>query len=393
MADIDSLSGGFKQTPPKDFVCPITSQVFDDPVTLETGQTYERRAIQEWIDRGNSTCPITRQQLQSTQLPKTNYVLKRLIATWQEQNPGSVSPRPECWQVEAKCEPVRKPVLAPATSPNSVISQATMDRTLNDLRHAIENLCMSEVLKESEMAVLQIERFWKDSYILPDIQTILSKPPVINGFVEILFNSIDCNVLRATVFLLSELGSRDTTVIQTLTRVDSDVECIVVLFKKGLLEAAVLIYLLQPSISILEEMDMVESFLAVISKKDEEFATMCLKPKSAAILMLRQILRSEIEDLVSSAVSKIVSSKVVDSIIGSLEAESTEERMAAVGILLKCMQKEGMCRNNIADKAELAPVLETFQKESEGRKFEIINFFSELVRLNRYTMVNWALSC
>ncbi|KAK9142744.1 hypothetical protein Syun_012144 [Stephania yunnanensis] len=88
MTDSDNLSGG-KHTPPKDFVCPITSHIFVDPVTLETGQTYERRAIQEWLDRGNTTCPITCQKVQSTQLPKTNYVLKRLIASWQEQNPGS----------------------------------------------------------------------------------------------------------------------------------------------------------------------------------------------------------------------------------------------------------------------------------------------------------------
>ena len=79
MADNINPPGSEKHTPPKDFVCPITSHLFDDPVTLETGQTYERRAIQEWLERGNSTCPITRQNLHSTQLPKTNYVLKRLI--------------------------------------------------------------------------------------------------------------------------------------------------------------------------------------------------------------------------------------------------------------------------------------------------------------------------
>ncbi|KAJ0091091.1 hypothetical protein Patl1_13282 [Pistacia atlantica] len=90
MEDADNPPGDGKHTPPKDFVCPITSHVFDDPVTLETGQTYERKAIQEWIERGNSTCPITRQKLHSTQLPKTNYVLKRLIASWQEDNSGSL---------------------------------------------------------------------------------------------------------------------------------------------------------------------------------------------------------------------------------------------------------------------------------------------------------------
>lgn len=384
-ADSDDPPGGGKCTPPKDFICPITSHIFDDPVTLETGQTYERKAIQEWIDRGNSTCPITRQKLHSTQLPKTNYVLKRLIASWQEQNPGFISihsdnPDPETDPIFNSTLPV-----LPSTSPNSVIiSQATMDGTICELRLAITKLCMSEILRESEKAVLRIERFWQEMNMGLEIQTMLSKPAVINGFVEILFNSVDPRVLRATVFLLCELGSRDKTVIQTLTRVDSDVECIVALFKNGLLEAVVLIHLLRPSTISLIEMDMVESLLVVIKKKQDGFLEMCLKPKTASILLLGQILGSSEGNIVTSIAKTVVSAKAIKSIVESLEAEWAEERIAAVGILLRCMQEDGKCRHTIADKAELAPVLESFMGASDGERFEIINFFSELVKLNRY---------
>lgn len=385
-ADSDDPPGGGKCTPPKDFICPITSHIFDDPVTLETGQTYERKAIQEWIDRGNSTCPITRQKLHSTQLPKTNYVLKRLIASWQEQNPGFISihsdnPDPETDPIFNSTLPV-----LPSTSPNSVIiSQATMDGTICELRLAITKLCMSEILRESEKAVLRIERFWQEMNMGLEIQTMLSKPAVINGFVEILFNSVDPRVLRATVFLLCELGSRDKTVIQTLTRVDSDVECIVALFKNGLLEAVVLIHLLRPSTISLIEMDMVESLLVVIKKKQDGFLEMCLKPKTASILLLGQILGSSEGNIVTSIAKTVVSAKAIKSIVESLEAEWAEERIAAVGILLRCMQEDGKCRHTIADKAELAPVLESFMGASDGERFEIINFFSELVKLNRRT--------
>ncbi|XWS72048.1 hypothetical protein CRYUN_Cryun02cG0007400 [Craigia yunnanensis] len=383
MADNGNPPGSGKHTPPKDFVCPITSHLFDDPVTLETGQTYERRAIREWLERGNSTCPITRQNLHSTQLPKTNYVLKRLIASWQEKNPEPVPDQPENHQ-DVETEPMIKSIV-PATSPNSVISQATMDISINELRQAITNLCTSEILRESERAVLQIERFWKDMNIEPDILTMLSKPPVINGFVEILFNSVDLQVLKATFFLLCELGSRDEAVIHTLIRVDSDVERIVALFKEGLEEAVVLIYLLRPSATGLVEMDVVESLLAVIKERDGNMLKMCLKPKTASVLLLRQILQSNDENVASSIISTVVSSKVIESIIGSLEAEWAVERIAAVGILRRCIQEDGKCRNIIADKAQLAPVLESFMGASNEERFEIVYFFSELVKLNRRT--------
>ncbi|KAK1273698.1 putative E3 ubiquitin-protein ligase LIN [Acorus gramineus] len=67
---------------PNDFVCPLTSQLFEEPVTLETGQTVERVAYKEWLDRGNKTCPITGRELQFLSVPITNLVLKRIIDKW-----------------------------------------------------------------------------------------------------------------------------------------------------------------------------------------------------------------------------------------------------------------------------------------------------------------------
>lgn len=372
-----------KPMPPKDFVCPITSNLFNDPVTLETGQTYERRAIQEWLDRGNSTCPITRQKLQSTQLPKTNYVLKRLIGSWQEQNSGAVLVK-QFENLHTEAESVVKSEM-PLTSPNSVIGQATIEGTVSELRYAISSLCTSEILKESENAVLRIERFWREANMEEHIQNMLSKPPVINGFVEILFNSVDPKVLKATIFLLSELGSRDKAVIQTLTQVDSDIECIATLFKKGLMEAVVLIYLLRTSILNLVELDLVKSLVAVIEKQEADLVKMCVELKTAAVILLRQILHMSEESKLNSISNGVIREKAIASIVESLGATLIEERIAALKILVKCMQEDGMCRNGIADKAELVPVLECFMGASNEEKFEIARFLFELVKLNRRT--------
>lgn len=370
-----------KPMPPKDFVCPITSNLFNDPVTLETGQTYERRAIQEWLDRGNSTCPITRQKLQSTQLPKTNYVLKRLIGSWQEQNSGAVLVK-QVENLHTEAESAVKSEM-PLTSPNSVIGQATIEGTVSELRYAISSLCTSEILKESENAVLRIERFWREANTEEHIQNMLSKPPVINGFVEILFNSVDPKVLKATIFLLSELGSRDKAVIQTLTQVDSDIECIATLFKKGLMEAVVLIYLLRTSILNLVELDLVKSLVAVIKKQEADSVKMCVELKTAAVLLLGQILYMSEESKLNSISNGMIREKAIASIAESLRANLIEERIAALKILVKCMQEDGMCRNGIADKAELVPVLECFMGASDEEKFEIARFLFELVKLNR----------
>lgn len=379
MVDSDSILPTEKQIPPKDFVCPITSQLFDDPVTLETGQTYERTAIQEWLDRGNVTCPITRQKLQNIQLPKTNYVLKRLIASWKENNIHSTPMTPENQPLKTADDLIR------SLSPTCVIFQASTDGAPGDLRLAISRLCTSEVLGESEIAVFQIEKFWRETGTEPGILTALSRPAVINGFVEILFNSVDPQVLGATVFLLSELASKDKFVVQTLTRVDSDVECMVVLFTKGLVEAVVLIYLLSPPLDILTEMEMVDALMMTVKRREEDVYEMCLTPRTASILLLDRILRGEHYHNVSEIAGALVAERVVESLIPSLEADLVEERIATVGILLRCMEEDGSCRDVVADKAELAPILESFTAVRDVERFEIVQFFSELVKLNRRT--------
>lgn len=71
---------------PEDYICPLSGKLFEDPVTLETGQTIERTAIEEWFDRGNKTCPVTGKTLQYLTVPLTNFVLKRVIDKWKAEN-------------------------------------------------------------------------------------------------------------------------------------------------------------------------------------------------------------------------------------------------------------------------------------------------------------------
>eukprot|EP00526_Cylindrotheca_closterium_P006893 CAMPEP_0113652538 /NCGR_PEP_ID=MMETSP0017_2-20120614/28065_1 /TAXON_ID=2856 /ORGANISM="Cylindrotheca closterium" /LENGTH=757 /DNA_ID=CAMNT_0000565403 /DNA_START=38 /DNA_END=2311 /DNA_ORIENTATION=- /assembly_acc=CAM_ASM_000147 len=68
-------------------VCPITNEPFVDPVVDHEGNTYEKRAIEEWLQQ-NSTSPITRNPLTLDQL-FPNRALKDLIAESQAEE-GSI---------------------------------------------------------------------------------------------------------------------------------------------------------------------------------------------------------------------------------------------------------------------------------------------------------------
>ena len=98
--------------------------------------------------------------------------------------------------------------IRPSTSPNSVISKATIDGAISELRHVISKLHKSEVLEESEMVVIQIEQFWHEAYMDVDIKTMLSGNTVINGFMDILFNSVDPSCWKLQFFYCLRRGPK-----------------------------------------------------------------------------------------------------------------------------------------------------------------------------------------
>ena len=70
------------EEPPQLFLCPISMELMEDPVTVSTGVTYDRRSIERWFFKyGKTTCPATMQRLSSFDLTP-NHTLKSVISSW-----------------------------------------------------------------------------------------------------------------------------------------------------------------------------------------------------------------------------------------------------------------------------------------------------------------------
>ncbi|CAL4884755.1 unnamed protein product [Urochloa decumbens] len=80
-----------EEEPPQLFLCPISMELMEDPVTVSTGVTYDRRSIQQWVfGHGRATCPATMQPLANLDLTP-NHTLKRVIASWLDRGSPSTS--------------------------------------------------------------------------------------------------------------------------------------------------------------------------------------------------------------------------------------------------------------------------------------------------------------
>lgn len=79
---------------PEEFLCPISLELMVDPVIVASGQTYERAAIERWLEEGHTTCPKTGLKLfHNFLVPNSN--LRRLITQWCLENDFVLEPAPE----------------------------------------------------------------------------------------------------------------------------------------------------------------------------------------------------------------------------------------------------------------------------------------------------------
>ncbi|XP_052887738.1 U-box domain-containing protein 15-like [Gossypium arboreum] len=74
-----------KQYPIGSFICPLCKEMMVDPVAVFCGHSFERNAIQEYLESGKKNCPTCKEELQSLELtPNVN--LRSSIEEWKKND-------------------------------------------------------------------------------------------------------------------------------------------------------------------------------------------------------------------------------------------------------------------------------------------------------------------
>ncbi|GAB4852379.1 U-box domain-containing protein 30 [Ancistrocladus abbreviatus] len=113
---------------PSVFICPISLEPMQDPVTLCTGQTYERSNILKWLSLGHLSCPTTMQELWDDSITP-NKTLYHLIYSWFSQ---------KYLAMKKRSEDVQGRVLEILVTLKKVKGQARV-QALKELRQVVAN--------------------------------------------------------------------------------------------------------------------------------------------------------------------------------------------------------------------------------------------------------------
>ncbi|RAL51584.1 hypothetical protein DM860_011086 [Cuscuta australis] len=134
------------------FRCPISLDLLRDPVTLCTGQTYDRSSIEKWLASGNSTCPITMQKLHDPSLVP-NHTLRHCIQRWLHAAPAAVSTSPDA-VLDSSSAPQLLTHSPASLMRNLLSSSLTLDQKVQTLQ---EILGLSEDLPQKNAALVQMD--------------------------------------------------------------------------------------------------------------------------------------------------------------------------------------------------------------------------------------------
>lgn len=145
---------------PPYFVCPISFQIMEEPVTTVTGITYDRKSIEKWLMKAKiCVCPVTNQSLpRSSEYLTPNHTLQRLIRAWILSNESKVVDN----QVQSPKSPLNRIHLQKLVKnleiPNRF--QVSMEKILELAKQSERNrICMVEVGVTKAMVMVIKKKF------------------------------------------------------------------------------------------------------------------------------------------------------------------------------------------------------------------------------------------
>ena len=230
---------------PYHFRCPISLELMCDPVTVSTGQTYDRASIESWVATGNTTCPVTRAPLTDfTLIP--NHTLRRLIQDWCVANRSFGVERIPTPKQPADPALVRSLLTQASSESNATHSRLTALRRLRGLardsdknRSVISSLNAREILLQVVFANMDSELSHESLALLvmfplgeSECVSVVSDSDRIAYLSRLLFHSsIDVRINSAALIEIVVAGTRSPELRAQVSNVDEIFEGVIEIMK------------------------------------------------------------------------------------------------------------------------------------------------------------------
>ncbi|KAL8107567.1 hypothetical protein AgCh_024110 [Apium graveolens] len=263
----------------------------------------------------------------------------------------------------------------------------------SDLSKAINTISSSDNLSDCEMAIHVMTTAWLHSHGDVAVETALSKAPVIEGMIEVLFGSNNDEVLELTISMLADFVTRKEMNGQTILNADPELDIFTKLFKSTslFLKAATLLYLVKPKAKHLISTEWVPLVLRVLEFGDQMqtlFDVRC-NPQEAAYYLLDQLLTGFDEDRNWENARQVVVLGGLSLLAKRMEIGDISERSKAGAIICCCIRADGSCRHYLANNLNKESVLSLILEKNMEYNNHAFALLTELLCLQRATVTKF----
>jgi hypothetical protein len=253
---------------------------------------------------------------------------------------------------------------------------------LERFEKAVSKLLVSEGLESCLDAGSEVTTIWQ---LLDNTSGVKQKSSARQEILDQLLDSISTSkkdkVIRASVYVLLLIISEDRNVMRGIKRKNFHLSNLATALKRGVHEAAILIYLLDPTPLEIKNMDLLPSLLHVACNSNTQKwpALLPLTPTSASIALIEILVTAFDYVHLASLSSRPILSKLVD----VAKNNNLGEGVALAAILVRCVRLNGNCKKFLSQATPVDPFLHLLKRKEHRAKCAALEYFHEILQIPR----------
>nr|XP_043629685.1 putative E3 ubiquitin-protein ligase LIN isoform X2 [Erigeron canadensis] len=258
----------------------------------------------------------------------------------------------------------------------------------------ISKLCFSEKLEEHEdddSTTIEITTVYEMLASKPGLKYSLLKDVILDQLLMALSTSKEEGVTRASVSILTSIVSSNRSVIEDIMKKGLNLGDLANALKRDVYEAAVLLYLINPSPNEIKTLQIMPVLIKIICSSScykSRLKSLFVTPTTASLMIIQVLVTAFDYSTNNTHLAEISSPNVILSLVNVPRNDNLEEIISLAAILVKCMRFNGQCRYHISQFTPVAPFISLILSNQEHAICAGLEFYHELLRMPRSSSVS-----
>ncbi|KAM3358495.1 putative E3 ubiquitin-protein ligase LIN [Capsicum galapagoense] len=267
---------------------------------------------------------------------------------------------------------------------NSQAEQAAL------LEKIISKLCFSEEFGACKDYTVDLTSIYELLNNKTGLKYSLLKEIIIDQLLRAISTSREEHVIRESVSVLAIIISRNRSLVDDVKRKGLQLNHLATALKKNVHEAAILIYLINPSPAEIRTLELLPCLVDVVCASNSykcSLRTLRITPPAASLMIMEALVTAFDYTSSDTQLAVISSPRVLSGLLDVSRNNNLEEIIALAAVLVRCMQFDVQCRKHINHSAPLAPFI-SLLRSNHGRATSIaLEFFNELLQIPRSSAI------